>query len=192
MAFDCKIFDRKVFFSEDQTEVFRAKDVVLSSAAVSVVFYPRLVSPIGMDAPELRKYLLVDGGGKDNNPTALIIEQARKIYPNAKQFEVVSLGNGVIGDPLWYSFFKKVVQVSKLVWRLFDKRLNVVPSDPDEYVSRLVVGNYTRINLEISSTNASPLDASAKNLKALQEDTLRHLAINGEQFKALVDRLKAE
>ena len=69
---------------------FRSEDVALSTSAAPTYFpAARIKSRDGKD------YTFIDGGLYANNPTVLFLQRALKVYPNAKEYVVVSLGTGV-------------------------------------------------------------------------------------------------
>jgi hypothetical protein len=134
---------------------------------------------------------LADGFLGANNPTAIVIVQAKKLFPNVEKFEILSLCNGVIKDPLYYRILKGTGTIAGVIsnslLRIFDIGLNVVSSD--EYFKDMAIGNYTRIN-PIVSSGWSPFDPSKKNLDCFQQDANDYLGINKEQFDELIERLK--
>ena len=191
VAFDLIAAKNRAFCSWDKDEVFLRKDIVLASSAAPILYYPRCISPINFNTPFRSSYFLTDGGIGAGNPAAIIIGQARKIYPNATRFEVVSLGVGVARDPLYYEMVRKpLVSLMNLGSRFIDFGINLQSSIPEEYLEELVVGHYTRINPVIPAANASITDTSEENLKALQKATIGYLRGNADQFKKLIKRLK--
>ena len=70
---------------------FYMKDVARASSAAPTYFMPAYVSPIGSE----KKYSFVDGGVFANNPAMCAYIEAKKIYPNARKFIILSLGTGV-------------------------------------------------------------------------------------------------
>lgn len=190
ITFNCWEGKTKAICSWEKEEVFLTRDAVLASSAVPFLFYPRLISPVNFNAPNNR-YFLADGFLGANNPTAIVIAQAKKLFPNVEKFEILSLGNGVIKDPLYYRILKGTGTIAGVIsnslLRIFDIGLNVVSSD--EYFKDMAIGNYTRIN-PIVSSGGSPFDPSKKNLDCFQQDANDYLGINKEQFDELIERLK--
>ncbi len=187
ITFDCLAVKPKVICSWETEEIFRTKDVFLASSAVPFAFYPRVLYPINFNAPNQR-YLVADGFIGCNNPTAILVSKAKKLFPNIESFEIVSLGNGIIKDPLYYRLFKGGLTLTNYALRIFDIGLNAISSEPDEYAKDLVVGHYTRIN-PIVSEGGGPFDASLKNLVSLEKDTETYLEENKKEFDALNKRL---
>ncbi len=191
VTFDLIGAKNRAFCSWDKDEVFLRKDIVLASSAAPILYYPRCISPVNFNTPFRSSYFLTDGGIGAGNPTAIIIGQARKIYPNATRFEVVFLGVGVARDPLYYEMMRKpLMSLVNIGSRFIDLGINLQSSIPEEYVQELVVGQYTRINPVIPVANTSITDTSQENLKALEKASLDYLDENADQFKKLIKRLK--
>jgi len=191
VAFDILAGKTKAFCSWDEEEMFLTRDVMLSSSAAPFFFYPRLVAPVNFNASIRSQYFLADGGVSANNPTTLIIAQARKLYPKANRFEVLSLGNGRIEEAAYISIFKGAAVLSSFLTRGFDIGLNVLSADRDEYTPDLIVGDYTRMNPVIPASTGSAVDASEANLLALQKHTQYYLEENKVKYAALIKRLEA-
>ena len=190
VAFDLIETKNKAFCSWDKDEVFLRKDIVLASSAAPIIFYPRVISPVSFNTPTRNCYFLSDGQIGAGNPTAIIIGQARKIYPKATRFEVVSLGVGAVKESLFSGLMSPLKTLMNLGSRFIDLGINLQSSIPEEYVEELIVGHYTRINPVVLSANASFTDTSEENLKALEKASLDYLKQNADQFKKLIHRLK--
>lgn len=76
---------------EDPPLDFYLRDVARGTTAAPTYFTPAHVSSIDGD---VRSYSLLDGGLVANNPALSAYVEARKIYPNARKFIIVSLGTG--------------------------------------------------------------------------------------------------
>lgn len=91
-------------------------DLLIKTAARSTSAAPTYFSPVKIEDPILNKTLeLVDGGVVANNPVLYAYSEAKKLYPDAKKFNILSIstssrafkvelnraGSGVIGwlDP---------------------------------------------------------------------------------------------
>lgn len=190
VAFNVISLSTKVFSSADSKELFAAKDVALSSAAFPVEFAPRFVSPKNLNEQFFPQYFLVDGGLTANDPVAYVMEEARKIYPNTTQFEVVSLGNGIVKDSWTNSIFKTGLSIPKIFWRLFDVTINLVAYEPNFYFSKILGDHYIRLNPSISANNTSAVNAEKTYFDGLQNDVRNYLSENKESFSALIEKLK--
>lgn len=70
---------------------FYMRDAARASSAAPTFFEPALISSLPHNG---RRYCLVDGGVFANNPAMCAYVEARKIFPNASRYIVVSLGTG--------------------------------------------------------------------------------------------------
>ncbi|MFI5399591.1 MAG: patatin-like phospholipase family protein, partial [SAR324 cluster bacterium] len=76
---------------------FRLRDVCRASSAAPTYFEPaRIENGAGSETA------YVDGGVFANNPAACAFASARRLYPNAKEFVIVSLGTGHYDKPIGY------------------------------------------------------------------------------------------
>ena len=67
------------------------RDAARASSAAPTFFPPARISPIGL---EDKKYSLIDGAVFANNPAGLAYVEAQKIFPEEKEFVILSLGTG--------------------------------------------------------------------------------------------------
>lgn len=72
-------------------ENFYLKDILRATTAAPSYFEPALVSPLGRKG---RGHILVDGGLYANNPSLYAYQEARRIYPFARRFQIISIGTG--------------------------------------------------------------------------------------------------
>lgn len=70
---------------------FYMRDAARASSAAPTYFEPALVSPLPGNN---KSYCLVDGGVFANNPAMCAYVEARKIFPRAKRYVLVSLSTG--------------------------------------------------------------------------------------------------
>lgn len=57
---------------------------------------PTFFNPVPLVNKKMEKHILVDGGVVRNNPTSATISYAKQLYPNAEQYNILSLGTGRI------------------------------------------------------------------------------------------------
>ena len=67
------------------------RDVARASAAAPAYFSPAFISSV--ESPQM-KYSLIDGGVFASNPAGLAYVEATKIFPDEKEFLILSLGTG--------------------------------------------------------------------------------------------------
>ena len=70
---------------------FYMRDAARASSAAPTYFEPALVGPLPSTG---KRYCLIDGGVFANNPAMCAYVEARKIYPRAKRYVLVSLSTG--------------------------------------------------------------------------------------------------
>ena len=70
---------------------FFMRDAARASAAAPTYFEPAFVSPVPQDG---KRFCLIDGGVFANNPAMCAYIEARKIFPHATRYLLVSLGTG--------------------------------------------------------------------------------------------------
>lgn len=78
---------------------FRLADVARATSAAPTYFEPADIRSLG---PECRRFCLVDGSLVANNPALCAYTEARKLFPGARRFVIVSLGTGV--SPRRYTY----------------------------------------------------------------------------------------
>ena len=181
---------KPVTFCSWGDDVYLSKDVVLASAAAPVIFYPRTISPINFNTPKAKKNLVIDGGIGANNPAPLLVREAKKIYPNAKRFDVVSLGVGIVRTPFYQDLFNFSLTPGNVISRVVDFGINLMAMVSDECMEDLIIGHYTRLNPVIPSANASITNSSKANLQALEKSTREYLDENKGPFDEMIERLK--
>ena len=86
LSYDCtdgKVFSLSSFGDED----FYMKDAARATSAAPTYFAPALISPIGVS----KTYCLIDGGVAANNPALFAYTEAKKLFPAAKNFHILSI-----------------------------------------------------------------------------------------------------
>jgi predicted acylesterase/phospholipase RssA len=77
------------------SEDFRLRDVARATSAAPTYFPPAIIESLDANYPkEQRRHALVDGGVFANDPSALALAEARRLFPKADRAVVVSLGTG--------------------------------------------------------------------------------------------------
>lgn len=70
---------------------FYMRDAARASSAAPTFFEPALISPVPADGT---RFCLIDGGVFANNPAMCAYVEARKIFPHAKRYVLISLSTG--------------------------------------------------------------------------------------------------
>lgn len=82
---------------------FAVKDVARATSAAPTYFEPAYLQPI---PPDGTRYALIDGGVFANNPALLAYIEAKRTFPNATRFVILSLGTGIVDKPYRYDEVK--------------------------------------------------------------------------------------
>jgi uncharacterized protein len=77
---------------------FLAKDAARATSAAPTYFEPAKV----YNKSQSRSFAFIDGGVFANNPAMCALAEAKKIFPDAQKFLVVSLGTGTYTEPILY------------------------------------------------------------------------------------------
>ena len=164
---------------ENHNIMFR--DAVRSTSAAPTYFRPSHLNIDGVDRS------LIDGGMGINNPTISAYIEVKKIYPDVKKINVLSIGTGPLELPFKYKIAKKwgIVSASKI----FDINLSSMADAVDYQMNTLyekgdLIGDYLRVKTQLFGGAKSKMDgASKKNLQLLKESGLKSL----ELFKNDID-----
>lgn len=192
ITLDCIKSQTKSICSWEEEEIFRTQDVMLASSANPIVFGPRFLNPINQEAAN-HCYMASNNSLDSNDQLMILINKARKLYPKAKRFEIVSLGSGVVHKQIFHGLFQSILNFSNYFLRIFNLGLNTIPLVSESQIGSIIFGHYTRIDPTISG-QCSQLDPSSKNIEMLEKAIFAHLKIkeNNQQFSDLLKRLSAE
>ena len=140
---------------------YELRHVVRASSAAPTYFPPALIhSTAGMSGA------YIDGAIVANNPAMCALASARKLYPEATRFIILSLGTGAHDQPLYYSQAKSFGLLSwprPIINALMNAAGDVVRYQLEEAPD---VEQY-RIEFDISAASPDIDDASDKNIRDL-------------------------
>ncbi len=179
----------KIFKSWDEEESFYTKDAALASAAAPLFFPARSVA--SLKDQENKKRFYIDGGLLATNPTLHLLEEAKKLYPQAKNFEVVSLGCGLNEENISSRLFK----VARNPFSLRDHFLEVsLVSRQSPFVEQSVakhpdVKKYWRFNPILGSDRLALDDIREENFLHLSGVAADYIEKNAPQLDAVVQHL---
>ena len=170
--------------NESHNLMFR--EAVRATSAAPTYFRPKHLIIDGVDRS------LIDGGMGVNNPTVSAYVEAKKIYPNAKKVNILSIGTGPLEMPFLYKVAKKwgVLDASKI----FDINLNSMSDAVDYQMNTLyekgdLIGEYLRINPKLIEGTSTKMDsASKKNLKMLKESGQKSLEENRDKIDNFLNK----
>lgn len=134
-------------------------------------------------------YALVDGGVFANNPAMCAYVEARKMFPKADEFLMVSLGTGELTRPLPYT---KARGWGLVEWAV--PILNVVfdgVSDTVDYQLRQLLPpkSYYRFQVRLDEGNDDLDDASQDNIHALRREAEKLIRENDKALTELCKQL---
>jgi patatin-like phospholipase/acyl hydrolase len=87
-TYECYSGKPLLITSYDQDN-FYMKDAARATSAAPTYFSPHITRSLRTDS---REYCLIDGGVAANNPALLAYFEAKKLFPKAKRFHILSLG----------------------------------------------------------------------------------------------------
>ena len=182
----------KLFKSWDKNEIVYTKDAVLSSCALPLFFKPHLTKPLSNGIVK-NPSLLIDGAILANNPTELLLEQAKLLYPKAKEFRVVSLGTGLYREPLETQFLRFMQKPQTfLFYSAMDAYSRIQSSAVEERLKTLNLTGYWRLNPLIQGDHLALDDISDRNIATLQKVTEDYIHANSSVFSSLIETLKTK
>jgi patatin-like phospholipase/acyl hydrolase len=101
-SYDLNAQEPKFFKSWEEKEIFRTQDVAVATGSAPTYFAPYSIVPVKGSIPPV-SYKLIDGAMVVNSSVECLLIEAKKIFPHARKFEIVSLGTGKYQLPLDYS-----------------------------------------------------------------------------------------
>ncbi len=188
-TFDITAGKPKIIKSWDDRETFYTRNVLESTSAAPTYFAPRHIFPVAATATPHLGYVLSDGGTCANNPTACALASARKLYPTATQYEIVSLGTGNATRPLHYT---KMRNAGLLGWgrHLIDIFMSGQSAHTDYLMETLFrPEEYSRWNPVLAAENAALDNSSDNNLRDLVQAEDELIASRRGEFERLAARL---
>ena len=152
------------------------KDAARSTSAAPTYFTPH----------KLKNMSLIDGGMAINNPSISAYIEAKKLFPNAKRINLLSIGTARKEDIFTHKKTKKWGILNWIV-PLFDIIL-LASAKGVEYQADLlykshISGDYLRIDPILGDANDEMDDASEENLKRLKESGIKSVTL----FKDEID-----
>ena len=172
-------------------EDFRLRDVCRATSAAPTYFPPAQITNRKNTGTPEDSFTLIDGGMVANNPAMCALASARKLFPEADNFFVLSLGTGQLTQPIDLS---RHILGGALGWgitTIIDLALGG-PSDAVDYQLRqeLATKNYHRFQTSLQGASDAMDDASEANIANLKARTQDLLDRNRAAFDAVVSTLK--
>jgi predicted acylesterase/phospholipase RssA len=104
-AYDLDTQRPKFFKSWKKKEIFHTRDIAIATSCGPTYFAPYSLSPLNETASHHR-YTFIDGGMAVTTPASCLMVAAKKLFPAATKFEIVSLGCGEFRLPFSPSSLK--------------------------------------------------------------------------------------
>ncbi len=183
-----KHFDPEPRRRRGEPHDFLLRDVARATSAAPTFFEPALVT--SMDG---ERYTLVDGGLVANNPALSAYIEARRCYPDARKFLIVSLGTGRSGREFP---FERIRRWGFLDWisPFEGVPLSAMVADGQSETVAYALANlpgieYYRFNFSLDDSTEEMDDASEQNMKRLEATANELIKHNSRQLHYLARRL---
>jgi len=164
------------------------RDVARATSAAPTFFEPTQVTSL-----DGRRYTLVDGGMAANNPALSAYVEARKCYPDAKKFLIVSLGTGRSGRTFPY---EKIRRWGYLDWvsPLHGVPMTAMVMDGQSETVAYALANlpgveYYRLNFDLDDSTEEMDDASPENMARMEAVARELIRTRSAELHALARRL---
>jgi len=170
---------------------FYMRDAARASSAAPTFFPPALIGPVPDNG---ERYSLIDGSIFANNPALHAYVEATKIYPNAKEFLILSLGTGddpkgfPHGDIAKWGFIEWVNPMKRMPLL---SMMSAGQSESANHMLKRIDGvRYFRISGKLEGCSLAMDDSSPANLSALRLIAHRIIDDNAGQFDILLNALQ--
>lgn len=188
-SYDC-LRGKPYIISSYAEQQFYMCDAARATSAAPTYFSPLTISPIN---DQRRSYCLIDGGVVANNPSLIAYIHAKRLYPEAERYHLLSLGTaskkfslgkenmvrgGMIG---WLDPAKGTPLYSILRSAQGGLSDYVLESFPDL--------SYYRMETELTGRHVRLDDASDQNMKILQQTALDLIEEQRETLKDFTSAL---
>ena len=176
---------------------FYCKDVLRATSAAPTFFEPAKTIPLGSKSAlpgRGEEAAMVDGALFANNPSLLAYQEARRIYPFARNFKIISLGTGRRSKPFTYDQMRK--------WGILEwinpmrgvPMLTMMEEAQNQSVSYTLEHTkgveYIRFNPDLVGCSTEIDDVSQKNVLCLENLTYQMLEEKSGIFDRMVEVLR--
>lgn len=177
----------------DAERDFPMRDVVRSTTAAPTYFEPHKV----LSGPNDEHFSHIDGGVYANNPAMCAYVEALKLYPEATEYLLVSLGTGMTSRKLPY---KKIKRWGLVNWArpildvvfdgisdTVDYQLGKILNNPDNSVR-----NYYRFQVDLNEGEGQLDNTSDENITNLQRYATELVQNKHQDLDEIRDKLTPE
>jgi patatin-like phospholipase/acyl hydrolase len=182
-----RFFERRPALGNwDERVGFCAWEVARAATAAPTYFTPAHIRGL----PDTgRTYSLIDGGVFANNPSLCAYAAARRLYPRARRFTIVSLGTGSVEQPY---FYEKMRSWGNLDWisprkglPLIDMMMDGQTDQASSLLAALPEVRLFRLNFRLEAglaalddgDNVEVLEATARDWARQERKTLDRICL---------------
>lgn len=155
---------------------FYLRDVARASCAAPTYFPPAYVYPA--DDSEV-SYSFVDGGMTANNPAMCALVEAQHMWPDAKHYQVISIGTGQVSQRLPY---EDCAGLTMLGWapKVIDMLMTSASETVDFQLKQLAVSqperySYLRIQVDLDGIDPAMDNAEEDHIESLTRLTQHYI-----------------
>jgi predicted acylesterase/phospholipase RssA len=169
---------------------FLLRDVVLATTCAPTYFQPLSLAPLGSGSPQM---CLVDGGIFAANPAMCGYVEARKTFPDASRFLILSLGTGTVTHDHLCRKVRRwgyVEWVNPAIGPPLSTAMTIGQSEcVDHQLSRMPGVDYFRVNGPVPPGHSLIDDTRPENIAALRSTAAGIIADGGEKLEHFVEML---
>jgi uncharacterized protein len=183
------------FFKSTKAKKDRKRDFLMRDVARATSAAPTYFEPEKIPTSDLTEYYaLIDGGVYANNPTMCALVEAMTMYPEEKDFLVVSLGTGEVTKPIFYDDAKNF-GIARWARPILDVVWDGVNDTVDYQLKQLLpsdkgVRKYYRFQMHLEDANAAMDNINLVNLRALKLYAENLLMEQSDTIDILCEQLK--
>ncbi len=182
------------FFKSTHAHKDTKNNFLLKHAALATTAAPTFFEPAKIPYQNSRGYLsLIDGGVFAANPSLTALVEATKIFPDADEYILVSLGTGKRTQPILH---KKAKRWGLIGWapNILSVVFDGIDDVTDYYIKKLqpeteTLQNYYRLQVNLTKCSDRLDNISAKNIKSLKNTAHTFIKNNQALFKTLSKQL---
>jgi len=172
----------------DPTFNWKSRLIARATSAAPTFFPPLHLQKDGAD------YALVDGGIFVNNPGMAAYAEARRIYPDATEFLIVSVGTGDRNDGITYNRAKSwglLGWAKQIVPVMMDSVSEAVDYELDSVFGSSAARQHFRLQPRLTIASNQMDDTSKENLTNLQLEAEKFLRENSQMLQVICAELRS-
>lgn len=183
------------FFKSNKAKAQVDRNFLMRDAARATSAAPTYFEPALIETRDASKYYsLIDGGVFANNPTMCAFAEAKKMFPEATEYTVVSLGTGSLTEPLHYHRAKgwgKASWARPILNVIFDGVQDTVDYQMRTFlpISQEHGREYFRFQITLPPQHNALDDTHPENLRTLQLLAEDEISQRQQELDELIARL---